>query len=86
MHQGVPIRMTGADVSVGAAITIAIRRRRLRQTRRVTDRAEVGRDCGNVIADGLQPFQYGLPLLPVELAKERAQSLNERIFQQRFSV
>src|SRR5260370_19989916 len=40
----------------------------------------------NVVADGLQPLQYRLPLFPIQLPKERPQSLDERIFQQRFAV
>ena len=57
-----PIRMANADV------TVAIRRRGLRQPRRITDRAEIARRCMNVVADGLQPLQYGLPLFPIQLA------------------
>src|SRR5713226_5816469 len=77
-----PIRMADTDVPVA----IAIRRRVLRQSRRITDRAESDRRCMNVIADGLQPLQYGLPLFPIQLPQERPQSLDERIFQQRFAV
>ena len=77
-----PIRMSGSDVSVA----VAIRRRGLRQPRRITDRAERDRRCMNVVADRLQPLQNGLPLFPIQLAQERAQSLDERIFQQRFAV
>src|SRR6266849_10309437 len=77
-----PIRMADADVPVG----IAIPRRGLRQPRRITDRAEVDWRCMDVIADGLQPLQYGLPLFPIQLSQERAQSQDERIFQQRFAV
>src|SRR5438034_6938825 len=74
--------MADADVAVG----IAIPRRGLRQPRRITDRAEIARRCMNVVADGLQPLQYGLPLFPIQLAKKRTQSLDEWIFQQRFAV
>src|SRR6266851_7600310 len=77
-----PIRMAHTDVPVA----IAIRRRVLRQSRRITDRAESDRRCMNVIADGLQPLQYGLPLFPIELPQERPQALDERIFQKRFAV
>ena len=49
-----PTRMAQADVTVG----IAIRRRVLRQSRRITDRAEIDGSCMNVIADRLQPLQY----------------------------
>ena len=42
-----PIRMADADV------TVAIRRRGLRQPRRITDRAEIDGHGTNVVADGL---------------------------------
>ncbi len=77
-----PIRMAQADVTVA----VAIRRRGLRQPRRITDRAESSRHCMDVVADGLQPLQYGLPLFPIELPQERPQALDEGIFQQRFAV
>ena len=88
MSESMSIRMAGPDVTVAIAIAIAvaIRRRLLRQPRRITDRAERGGNRSNVIADGLQPLQNGLPLLPIQLAQERAQSLDERIFQERFAV
>src|SRR6266581_2505387 len=72
--------MACADV----AVAIAIRRRG--QPRRITDRAEIDGHRVNVVADGLQPLQDGLPLFPVQLPQERTQSLDERIFQQRFAV
>ena len=59
-----PIRMANADVTVA----VAIRRRGLRQPRRITDRAEIARPCMNVVADGLQPRSYRLPLFPIQLA------------------
>src|SRR5258707_13703719 len=77
-----PIRMAPSDLLVA----IAIRRRVLRQSRRVPDRAESDRRCMNVIADRLQPLQYGLPLFPIQLPQERPQSLDEGIFQQRFAI
>ena len=77
-----PIRMADADV----AVAIAIRRRVLRQPRRITDRAEIDGRCMNLVADGLQPLQYRLPLFPIQLPQERPQTLDERIFQQRFAV
>src|SRR5882724_9309701 len=77
-----PIRMAGPDVSV----PVSIRRRGLRQPRRITDRAEIDRRCMNVVADRLQPLQYRLPLFPIQLPQERPQSLNERILEQRFPV
>ena len=49
-----PIRMADADVTVA----VAIRRRGLRQPRRITDRAEIARRSMNMVADGLQPLQY----------------------------
>ena len=82
VHVRKPIRMAHADVPVG----IAIRRRVLWQPRRITDRAESDRRCMNVVADGLQPLQYRLPLFPIQLPQERPQSLDEGIFQQRFAV
>src|ERR1700730_6090910 len=81
------IRMAGPDMTVAIAIAIAIRRRLLlRQPRRITDRAERSRNRSNVIADGLEPLQNGLPLLPIQLTQKRPQSLDEWIFQQRFAV
>src|SRR5258708_32645188 len=77
-----PTRMAQADVPVG----IAIRRRVLRQSRRITDRAEIDGNCMNVIADRLQPLQYRLPLFPIQLPQERPQSLDEGIFQKSFAV
>ena len=70
-----PIRMACADV----AVAVAIRRRGLRQPRRITDRAEIDGRRVNVVADGLQPLQDGLPLFPVQLPQERTQSLDEEI-------
>src|SRR5260370_24995370 len=61
-----PIRMAHADVSVA----IAIRRRGLRQPRRITDRPERDGRCMNVVADGLQPLPYVLPLLPIQLPSQ----------------
>jgi len=79
-----PIRMAGVtDVPV---LSVAIRRRGLRQPSRVTDRAEGDRRCVHVIANGLQALEDRLPLFPVELAEERAQPLDERIFEQSFAV
>src|SRR6202043_1522108 len=93
MRECVSIGMAGTDVTVtvsiavSIAIPVAIRRRLLlRQPRRITDRAERGRNRSNVIADGLQPLQNGLPLLPIQLAQERTQSLDERIFEERFAI
>ena len=65
---------------------VAIRRRVLWKPRRVTDRAEVHRCCVNVVTDRLQPLQDRLPLFPIQLPQERPQSLDERIFQQRFAI
>src|SRR3979490_1595507 len=73
-----------ADTDV--AVAIAIPRRGLRQPRRITDRAEIDRCCMNVVADGLQPLQDGLPLFPIQLPQERTQSLDERILEQRFAI
>ncbi len=67
-------------------VAVAICRRGLRHPRRITDRAESGRHCMDVIADRLQPLQYRLPLFPIQLPQERPQSLDERILQQRFAV
>ena len=39
-----------------------------------------------MIADSLEPLQYPLPLLPIELSQEGAQSLNERILEQSLAV
>src|SRR6202790_3284221 len=89
MRKCVSIGMAGADVTVAVSIAITVtvgRRLLLRQPRRITDRAERGRDRSNVIADGLEPLQNGLPLLPIQLAQKGPQSLDERIFQQRFAV
>src|ERR1700675_1741846 len=93
VRECVSIGMAGTDVTVtvsiavSIAIPVAIRRRLLlRQPRRITDRAERGRNRSNVIADGLQPLQNGLPLLPIQLAQERTQSLDERIFEERFAI
>src|SRR5713101_8964302 len=80
MHVRKPIRMAHTDVP------IAIRRRVLRQSRRITDRAESDRRCMNVIADRLQPLQYRLPLFPIQLPQDRPQSLAYGIFQQRFAI
>jgi hypothetical protein len=67
-------------------LAIAIRRRGLRQPSRVTDRAERDGRGVDVIADGLEPLQDRLPLFPIQLAQERTQPLNERIFEQRLAV
>ena len=83
VRQRMPIRMTG---NARVAIAVAIPRRGLRQPRRITDRAEIRRQRSNVVADRLQPLQDRLPLFPIQLAQERPQSLDERIFQQRFAV
>src|SRR5258708_5468625 len=80
--QRMPIRMDGAYMT----IAVAIPRRGLRKPRRITDRAEILRQRSNVVADRLQPLQYGLPLFPIQLPQERPQSLDERILQQRFAV
>jgi hypothetical protein len=40
----------------------------------------------HVLANGLQTLQDGLPLCPIKLPQVRSKSLNERIFQNRFSV
>ncbi len=77
-----PMRMAGADVAAG----IAIRRRGLRQPRRITDRAEIDGRHVNVIANRLEPLEDGLPLLPIQLAQKRAQSLDEGILEQSFAV
>src|SRR6266849_2546647 len=82
VRQRMPIRMAGTHIPVA----VAIPRRGLRKPRRITDRAEIRWQRSNVIANGLQPLQYGLPLFPIQLAQERPQSLNERILQQRFAV
>jgi len=65
---------------------VAVRRRALRKPRRITDRTEVRRRRVHVVADGMQPLQDRLPLLPVELPQERPQSLDERILEQRFAI
>src|SRR5208282_6061213 len=85
MRHRMPIRMAGTDMSV-VPVPVAIRRRRLRHPRRITDRAESDRRCMNVIANRLQPLQNGLPLFPIQLTQERPQSLDERILEQRFAV
>src|SRR6266568_391862 len=77
-----PMRMACADVAVG----IAIRRRGLRQPRRITDRAEIDGRHVNVVANRLEPLEDGLPLLPIQLAQKRAQSLDEGILEQSFAV
>src|SRR5262245_11009239 len=82
VHVGQPMRVVRSYVPVA----VATRRRGLRQPRRITDRAEIDRRCMNVIADRLEPLEDGLPLLPVQLAKERAQTLDERIFEQSLAV
>src|SRR5260370_24694260 len=82
MRMRKPIRMADGDV----AVAIAIPRRGLRQPRRITAWAASDRCCMDVVADGLQPLQYRLPLFPIQLPQERSQSLDERIFQQRFAV
>src|ERR1700686_1603274 len=85
MRECMSVRMAGADVTV--TVGVAIRRRLLlRQPRRITDRAERSRNWRNVIADSLQPLQNGLPLLPIQLAQEGAQSLDEGIFEERFAI
>src|ERR1700722_7210898 len=40
----------------------------------------------DVVADGLQPLQNGLPLRPIKLAQERPEALNEGILENRLSV
>src|ERR1700740_1390586 len=75
-----------ARVSDVPVLSVAIRRRGLRQPRRVTDRAERNWGRVNMVADGLQPLQNGLPLFPIQLPQEWPQSLDERIFEQRFAV
>ena len=40
----------------------------------------------DMFADGLQPFQDALPLRPIELAQERPQALNERVFEHRLAI
>src|SRR4029077_20980568 len=40
----------------------------------------------HVLADGLQTLQDGLPLRPIKLPQVRPKSLNERVFENRFSV
>src|ERR1700682_96628 len=82
VRQRMPIRMAGTHMPVA----VAIPRRGLRQPRRITDRAEIRRQRSNVVADRLQPLQYGLPLFPIQLTQERPQSLDERILQQSFAV
>jgi len=82
VQESLSIRVAGANV----AVPVTIRRRLLWQTRRITDRAQRGRHSGHVIADGLQPLQYRLPLLPIQLPEKRPQSLDEWILQQRFPV
>src|SRR5437764_6860086 len=77
-----PIGMASAQ----RYVPVAIPRRSLRQSRRITDRAEVRRNRADVVADRLQPLQYGLPLFPVQLAQEYPQPLDEGIFQQRLAV
>src|ERR1700743_1886293 len=68
-------------------VRVTTSRRRLGQASGITDRAEIGRRYrADVIADRLQPLQDRLPLLPVELAQERPQPLNEWIFEQRSAV
>src|SRR6201987_3712719 len=67
-------------------LPLPIRRRWLRQPSRVADRAESDWDRVNMVADGLQPLQNGLPLFPIQLPQEWPQSLDERIFEQRFAV
>jgi len=63
VRQRMPIRMAGIRVTVA----VAIPRRGLRQPRRITDRAEIRRQRSYVVADRLQPLQYGLPLFPIQL-------------------
>jgi hypothetical protein len=65
---------------------LAVRRLGLRKPLGITDRPEVRRRGVNVIADGVQPLQDRLPLLPVQLPQERPQSLDERILEQRFAI
>src|ERR1700734_3315557 len=85
MRKRMPIRMAGTDMTV-VPVSIAIRRRRLRHPRRITDGAESNRCCMDVIADRLQPLENGLPLFPIQLPEERPQSLDERVLEQRFAV
>src|SRR5262249_22238341 len=84
MRVRVSVRVTWMrDVSV--AVTTS--RGRLGQASGITDRAEICRRYrADVVADRLQPLQDRLPLLPVQLAQERPQTLNERILEQRFAV
>jgi len=65
MGQRMPIRMARLrDMTVA----IPVSRRELRQSRGITDRAEISRrDRGNVITDRLEPLQNGLPLFPIQL-------------------
>ena len=39
-----------------------------------------------MVADRGETLQYGLPLFPIKLTKERAQTLNEGVFEKRFAV
>ena len=83
VRQRMPIRMAG---NRQMTIAVAIARRGLRQPRRITDRAEIIRHRSNMIADGLQPFQDGLPLLPIQLPQEWTQSLDEWVLQKRLAI
>jgi hypothetical protein len=82
----VPVMANVAQMTISVATGRSIRRRGLRQPRRITDRAERNWRCADVIADSLQALQDGLPLFPVQLMQKLPQSLDERIFQQRFPV
>src|SRR5271163_2504783 len=75
-----------AEMTIPVATGRSIRRRGLREPRRITDRAERNWRCADVVADGLQALQNGLPLFPVQLMQKRPQSLDERILEQRFPV
>src|SRR5437773_2937673 len=87
--QRIPLRMpvrvlVRRRIRVGghrAKMARARHRRGLRQPRRITDRAEVHRRCSHVVADRLQPLQYRLPLLPIQLLQKRTQTLDERILE-----
>ncbi len=57
-----------------------------RNPRRLRRRTHLAVTAGHVVADGLQPLQDRLPLLPVELSQERPQTLDERILQESLAV
>src|SRR5258708_36440717 len=80
--QRMPIRMAGTYMT----IAVAIPRRGLRKPRRITDRAEIRRQRSNVIANRLQPLQYVLPLVPIQLHQGQPQAVDERILEQRVAV